>query len=305
MESVLFFGTLAVAVGLGVLTIGVGRSVPVGRTRGDVVEAILQDSQDTQEAVMAQPLIMRLLGPAFDLFDRAVRAVTPGWWLDRIRHNAVKAGLGRWGVEGVLVLKAVTAIGSGAVLLLASAMVGRGPGAVMWAILGGLVGFFTPDLWIARRADARQDEIRRALPEALDLMAISVQSGMGLEQAMELVARRLPGALGDELHRMIKEVQLGTSRRDALDRLRERTDVSELSTFALSLAQADALGTPLGEVLRVQAQEIRMLRRQRAREQAAKVPVKLLFPLLFCIFPALGIVVIGPAVVSIMKVFGG
>jgi tight adherence protein C len=240
------------------------------------------------------------------MFDRAVRAVTPRWWLDRIRRNAALAGLGRWGVEGVLVLKAVVAIGSGAVLMLVSAMVGGGPGGAMtWALMGGLVGFFAPDLWIARRAVARQDEIRRALPEALDLMAISVQSGMGLEQGMELVARRLPGALGDELHRMLKEVQLGTSRRDALDRLRERTDVSELSTFALSLAQADALGSPLGEVLRIQAQEMRMLRRQRARELAAKVPVKLLFPLLLCIFPSLAIVVVGPAIVSIVRVFGG
>jgi tight adherence protein C len=174
----------------------------------------------------------------------------------------------------------------------------------MWAVLGALFGFFLPDLFIARRADDRQGEIRRALPEALDLLAIAVQAGMGLEQAIELVARRLPGALGEEFHRMLQEVQLGSSRREALTHLRERTEITELSTFALSLAQADTLGSPLGEVLRVQAQEMRMLRRQRAREHAAKVPVKLLFPLLTCIFPALAIVVIGPAAISIIKAFG-
>ena len=128
---------------------------------------------------------------------------------------------------------------------------------------------------------------------------------MGLEQAIELVARRMPGALGEEFHRMLQEVQLGASRREALAHLRERTEVPELSTFALSLAQADSLGSPLGEVLRVQAAQMRMLRRQRAREIAAKVPVKLLFPLLLFIFPALAIVVIGPAIVTILKAFGG
>ena len=98
-------------------------------------------------------------------------------------------------------------------------------------------------------------------------------------------------------------MQLGASRREALQSLRERTEVSELSTFALALAQADALGSPIGEVLRVQAVQMRMLRRQRAREIAAKVPVKLLFPLLLCIFPALFITVVGPAAISIMKAF--
>jgi tight adherence protein C len=225
--------------------------------------------------------------------------------MERMRRNAALAGLGRWGLEGTLALKAVATIVGAFFFVVVSTITGIGAGgALTSAALGGVIGFVVPDVWIASRARDRQTDIQRMLPEALDLLAIAVQAGMGLEQAIELVARRLPGALGEELARMLQEVQLGASRREALTNLRARTEVPELSTFALSLAQADALGSPLGEVLRVQALQMRMLRRQRAREQAAKVPVKLLFPLLLCIFPALGIVVVGPAAVSIMKAFG-
>jgi tight adherence protein C len=304
MDALLIAGTLAVALGIGGATVGLGWSLHARRIDG-AVEAIAEDSPDLHRAELARPFAERLLGPAFAAVERAVRSVTPSWWMDRLRHNAALAGLGHWGVEGALALKAVVALGAVVVFAAASAIAGVGGGGMfLWATVGSLVGFFVPDVLIAHRAERRQDEIRLALPEALDLLAISVQAGMGLEQAIELVSRRLPGALGEELHRMLQEVQLGASRREALTHLRERTEISELSTFALSLAQADALGSPLGEVLRVQAVQMRMLRRQRAREQAAKVPVKLLFPLLLCIFPALGIVVIGPAIVSILSAFG-
>ncbi len=305
MEAMFGFGMLAIAAGLGAATIGLGRTLIAGRARGDVVTAILDESPDQHRAEMAQPFMSRLMGPFQASFERGVRKITPTWWVERLRRNASLAGLGRWGMEGAFALKAFVGFG-GAVLFVAVAalaQVGVG-GLLTWAVLGALFGFFVPDLFIARRADARQGEIQRTLPEALDLLAIAVQAGMGLEQAIELVARRLPGALGEEFHRVLQEVQLGSSRREALNHLRERTEVTELSTFALALSQADTLGSPLGEVLRVQAQEMRMLRRQRAREHAARVPVKLLFPLLACIFPALAIVVIGPAALSIVKAFG-
>jgi tight adherence protein C len=306
MDAVLIFGTLAVGGGLAIVFLGLGRSVAAAGRIAGAMESITEDSPDLHHAEMSMPFSQRLLGPAFGVTQRAVRAVTPSWWIDRIRRNASLAGLGRLGVEGALALKAVAAVGGAILFVLGATVSGIGVGGgLMWAVVGGAVGFFVPDLLIARRADARQAQIRRSLPESLDLLAIAVQAGMGLEQAIELVAQRLSGALGEELQRMLQEVQLGASRREALAHLRERTDVSELSTFVLSLAQADALGSPLGEVLRVQAQEMRMLRRQRAREMAAKVPVKLLFPLLAFIFPALAIVVIGPAIVSILNAFGG
>ena len=124
---------------------------------------------------------------------------------------------------------------------------------------------------------------------------------MGLEQAVSVVTERLEGALGEELTRFLNEVQLGFSRREALEHLRDRNDCPELSTFVLSLLQADALGIAIGDVLKTQATEIRAKRRQRARERAAKAPVRLLFPLVFGILPALFIVILGPAAIQ----FGG
>lgn len=303
MDALLWIGALTVASGLGAAVVGVGREVAA--TDGEAgVEAILDESPDLYRAELERPFAVRLLGPALDVFERGVRAVTPAWWIDRLHRNAALAGFGRWGIEGVLALKGAFAAGGALLVLALAVLVDLGAGGVVaWMFLGAIGGFFGPDIWMAHQADSRQDGIRGALPETLDLMAIAVQAGMGLEQAMELVSRRLPGPLGEELGRTLREIQLGASRREALHHLRERTEVSELSTFALALAQADALGAPISEVLKVQAGEMRMLRRQRAREKAAKVPVKLLIPLLVGIFPALGIVIMGPAVIKIIDAF--
>lgn len=305
MDAMLYLGTLVVATGLGAATIGVGRAMSAAQTAAELTDAIVSDVPDAYRAELSEPFAVRLLGPARRTVERAVLAVTPSRWIERMRRNATLAGLGRWGLEGVVAMKGACALAGALAMPVLAAVVGASAGGVVgWVALGAGIGFFAPDLWMARRADARQDEIRRMLPETLDLLAIAVQAGMGLEQAIDLVTRKLPGALGEEFTRMLREVQLGSSRREALQHLRQRTDVRELSSFALALSQADTLGAPVGEVLRVQAAEMRQSRRLRAREQAAKVPVKLLFPLLVGIFPALGIVVIGPAIVSIAKAFG-
>jgi tight adherence protein C len=304
MDPLLTLGAAAVAAGVGAATVGTARAMAAHGTSEQAID-FLRDDGVLASSEFSAPFFVRLAGPAWARFERFARACTPSWWLGRLRHKTTLAGLGRWGVEGVLAMKGAGALaGALAMPALVAAMGAKLGTALIWSVLGGAFGFLGPDVWVSRRARSRQMEIRRTLPEALDLMAIGVQAGMGLEATIALVTQRLPGALGEELNRMLHEVQLGASRREALHNLRERTDVDELSTFALALAQADTLGSPLGEVLRVQAGEMRMLRRQRAREQAAKTPVKLLVPLLVGIFPALGIVVVGPAVLSIMRAFG-
>jgi tight adherence protein C len=234
------------------------------------------------------------------------RIDTPTRQMKRMRRHAQLAGLGPGGVEGLLAIKAAAVAVGATVIPLAMAALGASFGpVVLWAIMGGTFGFFLPDLWIARKGEARQNDIRRMLPETIDLMAIAVQAGMGLEGSIELVARKLPGPLGEELQRLLQEIQLGSSRRQALQKLRERTEIGELSTFAMALIQADTIGSPVSDVLQTHASEMRLVRRQRARESAAKLPVKLLFPLLLTIFPALMIIVIGPAVISIIDAFSG
>lgn len=165
----------------------------------------------------------------------------------------------------------------------------------------GFVGAILPRTWLRRRQDERQSSIRKDLPDVLDLLAISVEAGVGFEGALEVVTRHFDSPLGVELSRTLREMELGLPRREALQNLKRRVEVPELSNFVLILVQADALGMPIGRVLRTQATEMRSKRRQWAREKAGQLPVKLLIPLVLFILPALFVVVLGPAVPSIMQ----
>ena len=306
MTMMLWLAPTVVGVGLSSVAVGAASRARARQPSAAAIRAIVGDVVDTRDAELAAPLVDRLLGPAGQTLARLARRVTPSSAVKRLRRNIGLAGMGNIGVEGILALKVAAALGLGVGLPLLMGLLGTHlGGAFIWFLLGAVLGFMGPDIVIARKGKERQAEIRKTLPETLDLLAIAVGAGMGLEAAVELVIQRLPGALGDEFHRLLQELSLGVSRRESFNNLRERTEVDELSTFALILAQADALGTPLSQVLRGQAAEMRSLRRQRAREQGAKTPVALLFPLLLGIFPALMIVVMGPAIITVMKAFSG
>jgi tight adherence protein C len=304
MNVMLWIGPAAFGVGVGAVTMALVSRSHERRTSSVALQSIVGAGIDIRQAELAAPLSQRLLGPVGQSLTKVARAVTPGTMVARLRQNTSLAGLGSLGVEGALALKTAGAALMALIFPLGLALIGVGVGnVVILGLIGAAIGFVLPDVFIAQRGRKRQAEIRKALPETLDLLAIAVGAGMGLEAAIELVIQRLPGALGQEFYRILQELSLGVARREAFGSLRTRTEVDELSTFALILTQADALGTPLSVVLKSQAAEMRMLRRQRAREQGAKTPVALLFPLLLGIFPALMLVVIGPAIISIMKAF--
>jgi tight adherence protein C len=304
VSMILWFGPVAVGVGLGVVAMGLVDRASERRTSFAALQSIVGAGNDIRQAELAAPLSQRLLGPVGQSLTKVARKVTPGTMVARLRQNTSLAGLGSLGVEGALALKTAGAAVGALVFPLLLALIGVSAGnVVLLGLIGAAIGFMLPDVFIAQRGRKRQAEIRKALPETLDLLAIAVGAGMGLEAAIELVIQRLPGPLGQEFYRILQELSLGVARREAFGSLRTRTEVDELSTFALILTQADALGTPLSVVLKSQAAEMRMLRRQRAREQGAKTPVALLFPLLLGIFPALMLVVIGPAIISIMTAF--
>jgi len=167
--------------------------------------------------------------------------------------------------------------------------------------LGSVLG---PDAVVNRRMAERQKLIRNTLPDILDLLTISVEAGLGFEQALDRTVTSVPGPLSDEFQRMLGEVRAGATRANAMRALDERTDVMEVRSFVLSILQADTFGVSIGRVLRVQADEMRIKRRQLAQEEAQKAPVKMLIPMVFCIFPALFVVVIGPAALNIKDTFG-
>jgi tight adherence protein C len=166
-----------------------------------------------------------------------------------------------------------------------------------------VLGFFGPDAWLSRKVEERRAAMQRSLPDVLDLLVISVEAGLGFDSALARVVSTVPGALTEEFFRMLQETRVGVSRRDAMRHLMERSDLDELRSFLLAMMQAEAFGVAIARVLRVQADEMRVKRRQRAQEKAFAAPVKIVFPLVFCIFPALFIVLLGPAAIQISETF--
>jgi tight adherence protein C len=255
------------------------------------------------EERLSQPLAPRLLRPAGQRIAGALRGLMPRNYIDGIRHRLVVAGLaGRMGPEEFVAIQVIAMAGGALAGFALGAVAGWSPVGIARSVgLLTVLGTLAPTNWVMRHRDARQDQIRRDLPDILDLLAISVEAGVGLEGAVDVVTDHFDTPLAHEMGRMLREMELGVTRRTALQNLKARIAVPEVSNFILSLVQADALGMPIGRVLHTQATEMRSKRRQWARERAGKLPVKIIFPLIAFILPALFVVVLGPAVMSIME----
>jgi tight adherence protein C len=259
---------------------------------------------DVRGAVLDRSARERALEPAIERWAARARRLTPAGRIERMERRILLAGAPReWTLERVLAAKLVlglTGLGFGLLLFVTH------PDPVSLLVLLGapLLGWFAPDALLAGRADRRQQAIRIALPDTLDQVTISVEAGLGFEAALARSGRTGHGPLAEELLRTLQDVQAGMSRGEALKRLVERVDVDELNHFVLAIVQAESYGIPIAQVLRVQSAELRVRRRQRTEEQAQKLPVKILFPLVLCILPVLFIVLLGPAVLRISEVFG-
>ena len=251
------------------------------------------------------PFRERVLVPALDRSRRLGRRLAGSDAAERIRRRLDLAGnpVG-WTVDRVLTWTVLGALAGSAAALLAGLLLGA-PLAVLAVLVGAgaVLGFQGPGLWLYQRAYDRAERVRRDLPDALDVLTISVEAGLGFDAAVQQVAHRTAGPLADELSRLLREMQLGRARGDALRGLAGRSNVAELRTFVGAMVQADSLGIPIAQVLRVQSSEIRVKRRQRAEAKAQQVPVKITVPLILCILPCLFVVVLGPAALSIMDTF--
>lgn len=309
------FAIGVVTAALGVAVLGMAAWAVVGDRRRRTTPAYLEDlaagdhrgdvDLDEFAARLARPFMERVLHPVAGRVIAAVSSITPSDHRIRVRTKLAQAGLDtRTRPEEVIAAQGIGFVVGlvAGVGVLVTDRLSPVMGIVTLLLLVG-VGTALPMVWLSRAITERTEGIRRDLPETLDLLAISVEAGLGLEGAMEVVVQRDDGPLARELERTLQEMELGLSRRDALNNLKQRTQVTELSTFVQALVQADILGMPLARVLKIQADEMRTKRQQWAREKAGKLPVKILFPLVACIFPAILVIILGPAMSQIGEAF--
>jgi tight adherence protein C len=298
-------GAIAAAIMIAVLSLA---SASVGRTGvARALETIDRVYAPGSAAAADESLRDRALLPAGRRLGAMARLLTPrgaGEWLQRWLNYAGNP-IG-WTPERIMEMQGLGLLVFGALGALSGVILGLSiPATIGALVVGALCGFWLPFIVVYQIGEKRQEELKKALPDAMDLLTVSVEAGMGFDAAVAQVAGTMPGPLAQEFARMLQEMQMGQRRGDALRDMAGRSKVHELRTLATAVVQATELGIPIADVLREQAAEMRLRRRQRAEERAQKVPVKVVFPLVLCLFPALFIVVIGPGVINIMtSIFG-
>jgi tight adherence protein C len=300
----LVVASVFVAVAFAIVWMGIG----VTRAREEMVDRLAlygrSNAPTTREDQLAKPLAQRTIGPLFLKVSSFLKRFTPVGYLEKKQHQLLLAGSpGNLDAPALVVIKL---LGTGVGIVLSFMIVDFGGSAIQRVVLFVfplVLGFYGPDAWLARKVEERRVEMQKALPDILDLLVISVEAGLGFDSALSRVVATVPGPLSQEFFRMLQETRVGVSRRDAMRHLMDRTDLDELRSFLLAMIQAEAFGVTIANVLRVQADEMRVKRRQRAQEKAFAAPVKMVFPLVFCIFPALFIILLGPAAIQITEAF--
>ncbi len=269
------------------------------------VAGTTNESVNLREQHLSESFGARIIVPVVAGASKIARRVTPIDARDRLARRLLLAGSPTgWDAERVLAFKIISLVGAVILGVFVTTVLGLSP--FIRIVLIGLlafVGFVAPDSVLNRRVEERQREILRTLSDTLDLLTISVEAGLSLNAAIAQVVQNVPGVLSAEFARMLQEIQLGVPRADAFRNLAERTDVEELNSFALAMIQADVFGVSIANVLRTQAQQLRIKRRQRAEAKAQQTPVKIVFPLILCILPALFVVIVGPGAIQIWESF--
>jgi len=296
----------AIAAGAIVLIfVGLSGGSAVDPVQARLTQLGSMQAKNLEELELQQPFLERTLRPLATRLSGSVARVTSSSFSDRTEKRLALAGNpGDLRVADWLGIKAIGAIVGAIIFFLLFVVMGvlGFPfliGLLMTAV-GGLFGYTAPEFWLGRRVRARQKAILLMIPDSLDLLTISVRAGLGFDAALSRVVEKLAGPLSDEFRRALAEVRVGKARREALRDIVPRTEVPPLTNFIGAIIQAEQLGVSISKVLQVQSEQLRIERRQRAEEQAAKAPIKMLFPLVGCIFPSLFIVILGPAIILIV-----
>jgi tight adherence protein C len=261
--------------------------------------------ESVREKELLTPFAERAMAPFLSGLTSLGQRFTPVGYLDTVRTKLVSAGKGdQEAFDRFLAIRVITVVVApiAAYFAFTNSPV-SGIGKLMLTGLVLMVFVVGPDAILNRQVEERQYAIRTRLPDVMDLLTISVEAGLGFEQALDRTVAAVPGPLTEEFSRMLGEVRAGASRADAMRALDARTNVPEIRSFVLAILQADTFGVSIGRVLRAQADEMRIKRRQLAQERAQKAPVKMLIPMVFCIFPALFVIVLGPAALNIVDTF--
>ena len=296
----LVFGIVFVFVAVSCLVMGLSwRSESLLSARMAALRG--ERSIDAPAVAQHESIGVRVVGPLADSLGGKLESLLPRRWVQAIERSLLMAGQ-PVSLTGFLVgalATEVTLLGVGFTLVSAGGMAASQ--SIM--TLGGVaaLGVFLPRVWLSNRVHHRQKEILKSLPDAFDLITVCVEAGLGLDTALARVAEKTEGPFGEELTICLKEISLGKLRRDALIEMGERIGVPDLISFINAVMQAESMGTSIATVLRIQAEQMRMRRRQRAEQQAQAAPIKMMFPLVFCIFPTLFIVILGPAALSIYE----
>ena len=275
------------------------------RPSEDAVQARLSQlvvaPRTVEEMELQQPFFERIVRPSIQRLARAGRR-QEGGMIARIDAKLERAGYpgglrgADWvGVKLMSLIAFVVLFFLLALLLTGSPILG-----LFFGLAGAAIGYIAPEFWLGRRMRARSYAMILQLPDALDLLTISVEAGLGFDAALSKVVEKMEGPLIDEYRQALAEVRMGRSRRDALRDVANRADAQPVSNFIGAIVQAEQLGVPIAKVLQIQSNQLRIERRQRAEEAAAKAPVKMLFPMVGCIFPTIFIVILGPAIIKVM-----
>ena len=311
MENIMPIVVAALAAGaILLIVLGLAGSSPVDPVQARLTQLGTMQAKNLEELELQAPFMERTFKPlAVALSGRMSRVATVSFTEKTEKRLALAGNPGDLRVADWLGIKAIGAVIGGILFFFLFAIVGvlgfPFPIGAGLSVIGALFGYTIPEFWLGGRVKKRQKAILLMIPDALDLLTISVRAGLGFDAALGKVVEKLKGPLSDEFRRALAEVRVGKARRDALRDIVARTEVVPLTNFIGAIIQAEQLGVSISKVLQVQSEQLRIERRQRAEEQAAKAPIKMLFPLVGCIFPSLFIVILGPAIILIAMNFGG
>ncbi|MEW6105279.1 MAG: type II secretion system F family protein [Bacillota bacterium] len=285
-------------------SMGVGRREPSADERLKRL-AVLTRVPSEREKRLARPLGERLFGPVVQFINNLIISVTPKHVVDAVREKLDVTG-NPWNMTpGDYILMRVITLVIIPVAVFGLTL-GIGPStAVLLAFVAAALGWLVPEMMMQSKKKEREKQIRKSLPDVLDLLTVSVEAGLGFDAALAKVVERKKGPLADEFALLLQEIRMGKPRRDALREVSERVKIDDITSFIASVIQADQLGMSIANILRIQSAQVRTKRRQQAEEAAMKAPIKMLFPLIFFIFPTLFVVLLGPAIIQVAMTFMG